>query len=149
MSLEDRFKSFAREQEESVRQYYEAYENKVRTLNSVDAMVSKVLSAFCDAVGWSLRRNDVCDRTGGRVANYYHLQHERYYKAEGFVEVRVEIDEAESVPINRVTVFRSGSDKPHSVIPLGELTEETLATALEQESAQIVRSIKLHERLKD
>ena len=60
----------------------------------------------------------------GRVASYYHLQHDRYYKAEGSVEVRVEIDEAESVPINRVTVFRSGSDKPHSVIPLSELTDE-------------------------
>ena len=41
MSLEDRFESFAKEQEDSVRQYYEAYENKVRTLNSVDAKVSR------------------------------------------------------------------------------------------------------------
>ncbi len=58
MSLEDRFKNFARDQEAPAGQRHGPYERNMEALKKADAMVSRVLEAFCQAVGWGLKRND-------------------------------------------------------------------------------------------
>ena len=150
MTLEDRFKSFASEQKAAAGQQRDPYERGVESLEEVDSIVSRVLEAFRQAVGWSLRRNDCCDRDKGAVSCNYLLEHGDYWR-EGFVMVDVEVTRGyRSDPVETVTVYRGvivGSTS-HSrdyaskiVIPFSELTEDGLATALERQSGDLIRRI--------
>src|SRR5512136_622936 len=106
MSLEDRFRRFAREQEDPVPHHQDAYEKNMESLNKVDSMVSKVLEAFCQAVGWGLKRNDCCDRAKGAVLCNYILEHRDSWR-EGFVAVDVEVTwGSQSDPLDAVTVYQ-------------------------------------------
>lgn len=155
MSLEDRFRSFAKEQEVPAGQRGGAYERNVESLKKVDAMVSKILEAFCQAVGWGLKRNDCCDREKGAVSCNYILEHRDLWR-EGFVAVDVDVTWGyQSDPLDAVTVYQGeirGNTEhvrvfaSRVVIPLDKLTEETLAAALEQQSGNVIKRISLHQK---
>jgi hypothetical protein len=150
VSLEDRFREFARQQEEPVRPHRGAYERNIESLNNVDPAVSKVLEAFCRAVGWGLKRNDCCDRTRGAVGCNYILEHPDF-QGDGFVAVDVEVTwGGQSDPLETVTVYQGHvvGGKQHVrifpsrvAIPFSALTEEKLAAALEQQSGDVLRRI--------
>jgi len=155
MSLEDRFKSFAREQEAPAGPRHGPYDRNVESLNKVDSMVSKVLETFCQAVGWGLKRNDCCDRDKGAVSCNYILEHRDLWR-EGFVAVDVEVTWGyHSDPLDAVTVYQGqivgATDHVRDfssrvVIPFDKLTEETLAAALEQQSGNVIKRISYREK---
>ena len=155
MSLEDRFKSFAREQEDPVRQHRGAYEKNVEALKNVDLMVSKILETFCQAVGWDLKRNDCCDRAKGAVQCNYILEHRDFWR-EGFVAVDVDVTwGSQTDPLDAVTVYEGkivGTTdhvrvfESRVVIPFVALTEERLAAALERQSGDLIRRIQYREK---
>jgi len=150
VSLEDRFKKFASEQEAPVGQRHGGYEKNLEYLNKVDSMVSGILETFCQAVGWGLKRNDCCDRDKGAVSCNYILEHRDFWR-EGFVAVDVEVTWGTySDPLEAVTVYHGevGGTGDHVrvyssriVIPFDKLTEERLAAALEQQSGNVIRRI--------
>ena len=153
MSLEDRFKNFAREQEDPVR-HQGAYEKNVESLKKADEMVSKVLETFCQAVGWGLKRNDCCDRSKGAVQCNYIMEHRDYWH-EGFVAVDVDVTwGSQADPVDAVTVYQGqivgGINhvrvyESKVVIPFVALTEEKLAAALEQQSGDLLKRIRYRE----
>jgi hypothetical protein len=155
VSLEDRFKQFAKEQQAPAGRYQGAYERNVESLRTVDAMVSKVLEAFCQAVGWGLKRTDCCDSTKGAVACNYILEHRDLWR-EGFVAVDVDVTWwSQSDPLDAVTVYAGevGRASEHTrvfpsrvVIPFSGLTEDRLAAALEQQSGNVIRRISYRQR---
>jgi hypothetical protein len=150
VTLEDRFRSFASEQKAPVGQHHDPYERNVESMKKVDSIVSRVLEAFSHAVGWSLKRNDCCDRDNGAVSCNYILEHRDFWR-EGFVAVDVEVTRGyRSDPVETVTVYQgvivgatnhSRDYASRVVIPFSELTEEGLATALEQQSGNLIRRI--------
>ncbi len=150
MTLEDRFRSFASEHKDPVGQRRDPYERNVESMKKVDSAVSGVLEAFCRAVGWSLKRNDCCDRDKGAVACNYILEHREFWR-EGFVAVDVEVTRGHrSDPVETVTVYQgvivgatdhSRDYASRVVIPFSKLTEDELATALEQQSGNLIRRI--------
>jgi hypothetical protein len=154
MSLEDRFKSFAREQEDPVH-HQGAYEKNVESLKKADEMVSKVLETFCQAVGWGLKRNDCCDRSKGAVQCNYIMEHRDYWH-EGFVAVDVDVTwGSQADPVDAVTVYQGqivgGINhvrvyESKVVIPFVALTEEKLAAALEQQSGDLIKRIRYREK---
>jgi len=154
MSLEDRFKSFAREQEDPVRQHHGAYERNMESLQKVDAMVSKILETFCQAVGWRLKRNDCCDSAKGAVSCNYILEHQDHWR-EGYVALDVEVTwGSQSDPVEAVTVYQGeivgAADHVRDfssrvVVPFFRLTEESLAAALEQQSGNLIKRISYRE----
>lgn len=155
MSLEDRFRSFAREQEDPVRQHQGAYERNVESMNKVDSMVSKILETFCQAVGWALKRTDCCDRAKGAVQCNYILEHRDFWR-EGFVAVDVDVTwGSQSNPLEAVTVYQGeivGTIdhvrvfESRVVIPFAKLTEGRLAAALEQQSGDLIKRISYREK---
>jgi len=155
VSLEDRFRTFAREQEDPVLQHHDVYERNVESLKKVDSMVSKILETFCQAVGWGLKRNDCCDRAKGAVLCNYILEHRDFWR-EGFVAVDVDVTwGSQSNPLETVTVYQGeivGTIdhvrvfESRVVIPFFQLTEERLAAALEQQSGDLIRRIKYHQK---
>jgi hypothetical protein len=155
VSLEDRFRRFAGEQEDPVRQHRDAYEENVEYLKKVDSMISKILETFCQAVGWGLKRNDCCDRAKGAVSCNYILEHRDSWR-EGFVAVDVDVTwGSQSNPLETVTVYQGDivgtTDhvrvfSSRVVIPFAKLTEERLAAALEQQSGDLIRRISHHEK---
>ncbi|MDM8000140.1 MAG: hypothetical protein QUS33_09120 [Dehalococcoidia bacterium] len=155
MSLEDRFKNFAREQQDVGGQRRGPYEKNLESLAKVDAMVSRVLEAFCQAVGWSLKRNDCCDKEKGAVSCNYILEHPEFWR-EGFVAVDIEVTWGHhSDPVDAVTVYqgeiRGAAEHVRShasriVIPFDKLTEDSLADALEHQSANVIKRISLRQR---
>jgi hypothetical protein len=150
MSLEDRFRSFASEQKAPVDQHHDPYERNVESMKKVDSIISRVLEAFCQAVGWSLKRNDCCDRDKGAVSCNYILEHRDFWR-EGFVVVDVEVTRGyRSDPVETVTVYQgvivgaTNHTRDYAskiVIPFSALTEGGLATALEQQSGNLIRRI--------
>ena len=150
MTLEDRFKRFAGEQEAAVNQHRDPYERNVESMKKVDSIVSGVLDAFCHAAGWSLKRSDCCDRDKGAVSCNYILEHRDFWR-EGFVTVDVEVTRGyRADPVEAVTAYqgRIMGTTDHArdfasklVIPFTELTEQRLATALEQQSRDLVTRI--------
>jgi hypothetical protein len=150
VTLEDRFRSFASEQKAPADQHHDPYERNVESVKKVDSIVSRVLEAFCHAVGWSLKRSDCCDRDKGAVSCNYILEHRDFWR-EGFVTVDVEVTRGyRSDPVEAVTVYQGAivGTTDHArdfaskvVIPFSELTEEGLATALEQQSRNPIRRI--------
>ncbi len=155
MSLEERFKEFARQQEEPITPRQGAYERNLEELKGVDPAVSKVVEAFCRAVGWSLKRNDCCDRSRGSVGCNYILEHPDFWE-EGFVAVDVEVTwGSQSDPIEKVSVYQGqivgGKDHvrvypTRLVVPFSALTEEKLAAAVEQQSADLLKRISQRNR---
>lgn len=156
MSLEERFRDFARQQGEPVRpRQAAAYERNLEALKGVEPVVLKVVEAFCRGVGWNLKRNDCCDSTRGAVACNYILEHPDYWQ-EGFVAVDVEVAwGGQSEPLNAVTVYQGQivGGKEHVrvfpsrvVIPFSTVTEEKLAAALEQQSGDVLMRIAQHGR---
>ena len=153
MALEDRFREFARQQEEPVRPQQGPYERNIEYLKKVDAVVSRVLEAFCQGVGWSLKRNDCCDRAKGAVACNYILEHPDFWR-EGFLAVDVEVTwGARSDPLETATVYEGhivgGRDHARDfasrvAIPFSTLTEDRLAAALEHQSGDVLKRISLH-----
>jgi hypothetical protein len=150
MSLEDRFRSFASEQKAPVDQHHDPYERDVESMKKVDSTISRVLEAFCQAVGWSLKRNDCSDRDKGAVSCNYILEHRDFWR-EGFVVVDVEVTRGyRSDPVETVTAYQgvivgaTNHTRDYAskiVIPFSALTEEGLATALEQQSGNLIRRI--------
>jgi hypothetical protein len=150
VTLEDRFKSFASEQKAQADQRQDPYERDVESMKRVDSIVSRVLEAFCRATGWGLKRSDYCDRDKGAVSCNYILEHLDFWR-EGFVTVDVEVTRGyRSDPVETVTVYQgvivgatihSRDHASRVVIPFSELTEEGLATALEQQSGDLIRRI--------
>ena len=155
MSLEDRFKSFAKEQQDVGGQRRGPYERNVESLNKADAVVSKVLEAFCQAVGWGLKRNDCCDRDKGAVSCNYILEHRDFWH-EGFVAVDIEVAWGhQSDPLDTVTVYqgeiRGATEHVRAfasrvIIPFDKLTEDRLAAALEQQSGNVLKRISLQQK---
>ena len=150
MALEDRFSSFASEQKAQADQRQDPYERDVESMKKVDSIVSRVLEAFCRAAGWSLKRSDYCDRDKGAVSCNYILEH-RDFRREGYLTVDVEVTRGHrSDPVEAVTLYqgRIVGTTEHArdfaskvVIPFGEVTEEGLATALEQQSGNLITRI--------
>ena len=150
MSLEDRFKSFASEQKAPVGRHQGAYERNMESLKKVDSVVSGVLETFCQAVGWSLKRNDCCDRDKGAVSCTYILEHRDFWR-EGFLVVDVEVTRGyRSDPVEIVAVYQgvivgaTNHARDYAskvVVPFSQLTEGGLATALEQQSGSLIRRI--------
>jgi hypothetical protein len=150
MTLEDRFRSFANEQKAPADQRRDPYERDVESMKKVDSMVSGVLEAFCKAVGWSLKHSDCCDRDKGAVSCNYILEHRDFWR-EGYVTVDVEVTRGyRSDPVEAVTVYQGTivGTTDHArdfasrvVTPFSELTEEGLATALEEQSGNLIRRI--------
>jgi hypothetical protein len=150
VTLEDRFKSFASEQKAPADQHHDPYERDVESMKKVDSIVSRVLEAFCHAVGWSLKRSDYCDRDKGTVSCNYILEHRDFWR-EGYLTVDVEVTRGyRSDPVEAVTLYqgRIVGTTEHArdfaskvVMPFGEVTEEGLATALEQQSANLITRI--------
>ncbi|MDM7999429.1 MAG: hypothetical protein QUS33_05355 [Dehalococcoidia bacterium] len=150
VALEDRFRSFANQQKAPRDQHYEPYDRDVESMKKVDSTVSKVLEAFCHAVGWSLKRSDHCDRDRGAVLCNYLLEHQDFSR-EGYVTVDVEVTRGyRSDPVEAVTLYTGKivGTAEHArdvasklVIPFGELTEERLAAALEQQSSKLITHI--------
>lgn len=150
MTLEDRFKSFAGEQKAPADQHRDPYVTYVDSMKEVDSMVSRVLEAFCHAVGWSLKRTDCCDRERGAVSCNYILEH-RDFRREGYVTVDVEVirgyrsDPVEAVIVYQGAVVGTGEHArdfaSKILMPFSGLTEDGLATALERQSGSIVRRI--------
>lgn len=151
MSLEERFKEFARRQDEPVRpRQAAAYERNLEALKGVEPVVLRVVEAFCRGVGWGAKRNDCCDSTRGAVGCNYILEHPDFWQ-EGFVAVDVEVAwGGQSEPLNAVTVYQGqiAGGKEHVrvfpsrvVILFSALTEERLAAALEQQSSDVLRRI--------
>jgi hypothetical protein len=150
VSLEDRFRSFASAQKAPADQQRDPYERNVESMKNVDSIVSRVLEAFCHAVGWSLKRSDCSDRDKGAVSCNYILEHRDFWR-EGYVTVDVEVTRGyRSDPVEAVTAYQGAivGTTDHArdfaskvVIPFGELTEEGLATALEQQSRDPIRRI--------
>ena len=150
MSLEDRFRSFAREQEAPVGQRRGVFEKNVEAMEKVASSVSRILETFCRAVGWRLKRNDCCDRDKGAVSCNYILEHPEYSR-EGFVAVDVELtwgyhsDVLETVTVYQGEIGGTGDHvrvySSRIVIPFVKLTEERLAAALEQQSGNVIRRI--------
>jgi hypothetical protein len=155
MSLEDRFKSFAREQEAPARQGRGPYERNVESLEKAEAVVSKILEAFCQAVGWDLKRNDCCDRDKGAVSCNYILEHREFWR-EGFVAVDVDVTWGyHSDPLETVTVYQGqivgATDHVRDfssrvVVPFDKLTEDSLAAALERQSGNLIKRISYREK---
>ncbi len=150
MTLEDRFRRFAGEQEAAVDRHRDPYETNLESMKNVDSMVSRVLEAFCQAVGWSLKRTDCCDRDKGAVSCNYILEPRDFWR-EGYVAVDVEVTRGyRSDPVEAVTLYQGAivGTTDHArdfasqlVIPFSALTEEGLATALEQQSRNVIRRI--------
>ncbi len=150
MALEERFREFARQQEEPKTPRQGAYEKDLGVLKGVEPAVAKVVEAFCRAVGWGFKRHDCCDRDKGAVGCNYILEHPDSWK-EGFVAVDVEVAWGfQSDPLHTVTVYQGQivGEKDHVrlfpsrvVIRFPSLTEEGLAAALEQQAAQTLRRI--------
>jgi hypothetical protein len=150
VTLEDRFKSFASEQKAPADQQHDPYKRDVESMNRVDSMVSRVLEAFCHAVGWGLKRSDYCDRDKGAVSCNYILEH-RDFRREGYLTVDVEVTRGyRSDPVEAVTVYQGAivGTNEHArdfasklVIPFSQLTEDGLATALERQSANLITRI--------
>ena len=150
MTLEDRFKSFASQQKAPADQPHDPYERDVESMKKVDSIVSRVLEAFCHATGWGLKRSDYCDRDEGAVSCNYILEHRDFWR-EGFVVVDVEVTRGyRSDPVETVTVYQgvivgaTNHTRDYAskiIIPFSELTEEGLATALEQQSGNLIRRI--------
>lgn len=155
MTLEDRFRSFAKDQVEPSGQRRGAYEMNLEVLGKADSMVSRILETFCQAVGWGLKRNDYCDRNKGAVSCSYILEHRDFWH-EGFVAVDVEVTwGSQSEPVDAVTVYQGEIDGTNSharvfssrvAIPFDKLTEDSLAAALEQQSGNIIRRISYREK---
>ena len=109
MTLEDRFRSFASEQKAPADQHHDPYERDVESMKKVDSIVSRVLEAFCHAVGWSLKRSDCCDRDKGAVSCNYILEHRDFWR-EGYVTVDVEVTRGyRSDPVEAVTVYQGSN----------------------------------------
>jgi len=150
MALEDRFSSFASEQKAQADQHQDPYERDVESMKKVDSIVSRVLEAFCHATGWGLRRSDYCDRDKGAVSCNYILEHRDFWR-EGYITVDVEVTRGyRSDPVDAVTLYQGrivgttehARDSASSVvIPFGEVSEERLATALEQQSGDLITRI--------
>ncbi|MBN2099456.1 MAG: hypothetical protein JW753_07665 [Dehalococcoidia bacterium] len=150
MALEDRFGRFAGEQKAAADQHRDPYERNVESMNKVDSIVSRVLEAFCHAVGWSLKRSDCSDRDKGAVSCNYILEHRGFWR-EGYVTVDVEVTRGyRSDSVEAVTVYQGAivGTTEHArdfasklVIPFSQLTEDGLATALEQQSRNLIRRI--------
>jgi len=150
VTLEDRFRRFAGEQEAAVDRHHDPYERNVESMYKVDSSVSRVLEAFCQAVGWSLKRTDCCDRDKGAVSCNYILE-PRDFCREGYVAVDVEVTRGyRSDPVEAITLYQGAivGTTDHArdfasrlVIPFSALTEEGLAPALEQQSRDLIRRI--------
>jgi len=150
VTLEDRFKSFASEQKAQADQHQDPYEMDVESMKKVDSIVSKVLEAFCHATGWSLKRSDYCDRDKGAVSCNYILEH-RDFRREGYIAVDVEVTRGHrSEPVETVTVYQgvivgaANHTRDYAskiVIRFSELTEDGVATALEQQSGSLIKRI--------
>ena len=150
MTLEDRFRSFASQQKAPADQPHDPYERNVESMKKVDSTVSRVFEAFCNAVGWSLKRSDCCDRDKGAVSCNYILEPRDFWR-EGYVTVDVEVTRGyRSDPVEAVTFYQGAivGTTDHArdfasrvVIPFSELTEEGLTTALEQQSGNLIRRI--------
>ncbi len=147
VTLEDRFRSFASEQKAQADQRQDPYESDVESMKEVDSIVSRVLEAFCHATGWGLKRSDYCDRDKGAVSCNYILEHLDFWR-EGYVTVDVEVTRGyRSDPVDAVTLYQgrivgttehARDSASRVVIPFGEVSEERLATALEQQSGDLV-----------
>jgi len=150
VTLEDRFRSFASDQKAQADQRQDPYERDVESMKKVDSIVSRVLEAFCHATGWGLKRSDYSDRDKGAVSCNYILEH-RDFCREGYITVDVEVTRGyRSDPVDAVTLCqgRIVGTTEHArdfasrvVIPFGEVSEERLATALEQQSGDLVTRI--------
>ena len=150
MGLEERFKEFARQQGEPVRPRQATYQRNLELLDRADTAISKVVESFCQAVGWKARRNDCCDSFRGAVGCNYILEHPDLWQA-GFVAVDVEVTwGGQSDLLERVIVYQGQivGGKEHLrvfpsrvVIAFPALTEENLAAALEQQSADVLTKI--------
>lgn len=150
MTLDDRFRSFAGEQKAAADHQHDPYKKNVDSMNKVDSTVSGVLEAFCHTVGWSLKRTDCCDRDKGAVSCNYILEPRDSWR-EGYVAVDVEVTRGyRSDPVEAVTLYQGAivGTTDHArdfasklVIPFSALTEERLATALEQQSRHVIRRI--------
>jgi hypothetical protein len=150
VTLEDRFRSFASAHQDPGGQRRDPYERNVESMKKVDSVVSRVLEAFSNAVGWRLKRNDCCDRDKGAVACNYILEHRDLWR-EGFVAVDVDVTRGHrSDPVETVTVYQgvivvatehSRDYASRIIIPFSKLTEDELATALEQQSGNVIRRI--------
>lgn len=155
MTLEDRFRKFASDQGQPAAGRRGAYEKNLQALKQVDAVVSGVLQAFCQAMGWGLKRNDCCDPEKGAVRCNYILEHPDYWR-EGFVAVDVDVTWAsQSDPVDAVTIYQGeiGSVNDHVrifasrlAIPFSAMNEDKLAAALEQQSANIIRRINYQQK---
>jgi hypothetical protein len=150
VTLEDRFKSFANQQKAPADQHQDPYERDVESMQKVDSLVSRVLEAFCHAAGWGLKRSDCSDRDKGAVSCNYILEHRDFWR-EGYLTVDVEVTRGyRSDPVEAVTLYqgRIVGTTEHArdfaskvVIPFGEVSEEGLATALEQQSGNLITRI--------
>ncbi len=155
MSLEERFREFARQHEEPATPRQGAFEKNLEVLKGVEPAVSRVVEAFCRAVGWDVKRNDCCDRNRGAVGCNYIVEHPDF-REEGFIAVDVEVTWGfQSGPLETVTVYQGQilGGKEHVrvfptrvVIPFSGLTEEKLAAALEQQSADVLKRISQRHR---
>ena len=106
VTLEDRFKSFASEQKAQADQHQDPYERDVESMKKVDAIVSRVLEAFCHATGWGLKRSDYSDRDKGAVSCNYILEHRDSWR-EGYLTVDVEVTRGyRSDPVEAVTLYQ-------------------------------------------